>query len=61
MVNKATLECTVARNELSIHTTVFLNVRVRTDDFSQEVNIIKLAVYVLNRQTARKGAIFFSI
>ena len=44
MVNKATLECTVARN--------VLDVGVCTDDFSQEV--IKLAAYVSSRQTARK-------
>ena len=28
VVDKATLECTVARNELSIHTTMFLDVCV---------------------------------
>ena len=53
---KATLECTVARNVLTIHTTIlFLDVGVCTDDFSQEENIIKLAAYVVvNIQTARK-------
>ena len=35
VVNKATLDCTVARNVLSIHTTVFLD-GVCTDDFSQK-------------------------
>ena len=42
---------TVARNVLS---TVFSDVGVCTDDFSQKVNNIKLAAYVLDRQTVRK-------